>query len=245
MYKSRYCKLIICPNSGGIWPENWFCDKLSLYRWVRLPNSGGMLPVMLLLWSISSSSFTSLDNSGGKLPVIMLLTTSKMVKLMLEAQVLDKCPWSLFLSRFANQRCGYGPKLDMSPDIWVAAMSSMCRLLHVLMSLGIGPVNMFTETVNCMSFPWLQNPEGNSPDRKLLARSSTARFVRFENPRGREPDSLFLKIWNIFKSLRLVRVSGIEPEIKFSDKCNVCRPTKLPISAGIEPTSLFSYIQIS
>jgi hypothetical protein len=123
-------------------PESLLCDKFSKYRLARLLNSFGILPVRLLACTVSTSNFSRFESSGGKLPVIMFSSIAKKVKLMFEAQVLDKYPEKLFLSNFALISRGYGPKDDISPVILLELRKRNFRLLHVSRLLGIGPVNM-------------------------------------------------------------------------------------------------------
>ena len=125
--------------------------------------SGGMLLVRLLVCTVSISNFSRFESSGAKLPVIMFSSIEKMVKLMFEAQVLDKYPEKLFLPNFALTSRGYGPKDDISPVILLELRKRNFRLLHVSRLLGIGPVNMLLLTPILRRFPALHTSEGSSP----------------------------------------------------------------------------------
>jgi hypothetical protein len=57
---------------------------------------------MLLACTVSISNFSRFESSGGKLPVIMFSFMAKMVKLIFEAQDLDKYPEKFQLESFTS-----------------------------------------------------------------------------------------------------------------------------------------------
>ncbi|KAF6175307.1 hypothetical protein GIB67_021812 [Kingdonia uniflora] len=85
---------------------------------------------------------------------------------------------------------GYTPKAsDMLSTSWFLSSRTLTKLEQFFKPFGIGPMKLLKAAENCSSDPPRQRFCGKLPEKVLLKRCRTFKFVKFPICGGMEPES--------------------------------------------------------